>query len=355
VAKLFRLWGKKRGSRMSGWWVVGSLSEASFYGLLFLLGIVSLTIVVTWNLFWPESNIYQIGFGFWLMVIASSSFVLIGLTAFLYRVTQVLASPELRSVMLDNAKREHHRRSVGKTNTVETSLPNAASLMDSPGVRLAYRLAPQRMDTAPLIVSAIFAVAWNALLAILVVISVANHLSGRHAWFLTVLLIPFGVVSFLATRWFFRLFRRHTGVGPTTLEISELPLLPGNEYALYLCQYGRVTFKDLKVSLACFEETTYQLGTDVRTERSEVGRQVVLGPQEFVVEPEKPLEVDCQFRLPLDTMHSFQSSHNAIVWKIIVEGVAPRWRSFCRSFPIVVHPRPVASREPPQRDVPSLR
>ncbi len=85
VAKLFRLWGKKRGSRLSGWWVVGSLSEASFYGLLFLLGIVSLTIVVTWHVFWPESDIYPVGFGFWLMVIASTSFVLIGLTGFLYR------------------------------------------------------------------------------------------------------------------------------------------------------------------------------------------------------------------------------------------------------------------------------
>lgn len=341
VAKLFRLWGKKRGSRMSGWQVLGSVSEASFYGLLFLLGIVSLTVVVTWRVFWPASSIFQIYFGFWLMVIASSSFVLIGLTAFLYQVSNVLASPELRSVMLDNAKREHQRRSDGKPGRSNTSLPNAALLMDSPGVRLAYRLAAQRSDVAPMILSTVFAIGWNSMLAILCVIAVQNHLSGRPVWFLTVLLIPFGLVSFLATRWFFRLFRRHTGVGPTTLEISDLPLLPGQHYALYLCQYGRVTFRKLQVSLACFEETTYQLGTDIRTEQCEVSRQVILPPAEFVIEPEKPLEVDCQFHLPLDTMHSFQSPHNAIVWKVVVEGDAPRWRSFCRSFPIVVHPRPV--------------
>ena len=92
---------------MSGWWVVGSVSEAVFYGLLFLLGIVSLTTVVSWRVFWPASSILEIGFGFWLMVIASSSFVLIGLTAFLLQVSHVMASPELRSALVDKAKREH--------------------------------------------------------------------------------------------------------------------------------------------------------------------------------------------------------------------------------------------------------
>lgn len=346
MAKLFRLFGKKRGGRMSGWWVVGSVSEAVFYGLLFLLGIVSLTTVVSWRVFWPASSILEIGFGFWLMVIASSSFVLIGLTAFLLQVSHVMASPELRSALVDKAKREHRRRSKGETSSTATSLPDATILKDSPGVRLAYRLAANQGDTATLAVSAAFGVAWNAMLSVLIVICVESHLVGNHQYFLTVLLIPFAAVSYFATRWFFRLFRRHIGVGPTTLEISDLPLLPGNKYELYLCQYGRVTFKHLKVSLACFEETTYQQGTDVRTERHEMSRNVVLGPEQFVIEPEKPLELDCQFTLPLDTMHSFQSPHNAIVWKVIVEGEAPRWRTFCRSFPIVVHPRPV-----PQRDV----
>lgn len=350
MAKLFRLFGKKRGGRMSGWWVVGSVSEAIFYGLLFLLGIVSLTTVVTWRVFWPASSLLQIGFGFWLMVIASSSFVLIGLTAFLFQVSHVIASPELRSAMFDRAKREHLRRAKGSPESTTTSLPDATILKDSPGVRLAYRLAANQGDSAKLAVSASFAVAWNAMLAVLTVICINTHLAGKHEYFLTVLLIPFAVVSYLATRWFLRLFRRHIGVGPTTVEISDLPILPGKEYALYLCQYGRVKFKDLRVSLACVEESTYQQGTDVRTERHEMKRHVVVGPGEFVVEPEKPLELDCQFTLPLDTMHSFQSPHNAIVWKIVIEGEAPRWRTFCRSFPIVVYPRPAS-----QPDATSLK
>lgn len=61
-------------------------------------------------------------------------------------------------------------------------------------------------------------------------------------------------------------------------------------------------------------------------------------PIRLVAQLEKPLEMDCQLRLPLDMMHSFQGRHNAIVWKIIVEGEVKKWPSFYRSFPVVVFP-----------------
>lgn len=345
MAKWVRLWGKKRGSRMSGWWVVGSVSEAAFFGALFLLGIVSLTIVVSGQVFWPDSTILRIGFGFWLMVIASSSFIVIGLTAFVLQVSQTLASPEMRSAMVEKAKREHQRRAAtGDERPDLQHLPSLRALTDSPGVKLSYRLAIQRGETTPLVLSSLFTVAWNAMLAILAVISIQNHLSGRPDWFLTVLLLPFSIVSFFTTRWFFLSFRRQSGIGPTAVEISDLPLLPEGTYRLYVCQYGRSQFSKYAIWLVCYEETTYQQGTDVRTERVETHRIPVdpcTSGKDFpwVAEPEKPLEVDCQFRLPTDIMHSFQGRHNAIVWKIVIEGEARKWPSFCRNFPVVVYPR----------------
>ncbi|MCA9126947.1 MAG: hypothetical protein KDB22_07675 [Planctomycetales bacterium] len=344
MPKWVRLWGKKRGTRMSGWWVVGSVSEAAFFGALFLLGIASLTIVVTWQLFWPSSTILSIGFGFWLMVIASCSFILIGISAFILQISQTLASPEMRSALVDRAKREHQRRAVGLADKQEAkNLPSLENLMDSPGVRLAYRLELQRGETTPLILSALFVVAWNSMLAILFVLAIQNHLSGRSDWFLTVLLVPFTAVSFFATRWFFRLFRKQSGIGPTAVEISDLPLLPGREYQVYLCQYGKAVFDQLQLSLVTFEESTFQQGTDVRTERVEVARIVsqIEGPDgpPFIADREKPLELDCRFCLPDDIMHSFQGQHNAVTWKIFVEGSARKWPSFCRTFPVVVYPR----------------
>ncbi|MEZ6133287.1 MAG: hypothetical protein R3C53_00110 [Pirellulaceae bacterium] len=349
VAKWVRLWGKKRGSRMSGWWVVGSVSEAAFFGALFILGILSLTTVAAWQLFWPESTILPIGFGFWLMVIAASSFIVIGLTGFILQVSQTLASPELRSTIVDKAKRDHKRRSAGVAeSTNQTYLPHLDDLTDSPGTRLTYRLAQQSGERTPMIMCTLFTTAWNSMLAMLAVISLLNHLSGNPDWFLTVLLVPFGVVSYFATRWFFRLFRRHAGIGPTAVEISDLPLLPGNTYQLYLCQYGRANFKHLSIRMIGYEESTYHQGTDVRTERVEMSRidARCLGEsaefaRDLKAEADQPLELDCQISLPIDMMHSFQGQHHAVGWKRVVAGDAVKWPTFCRSFPVVVYPRDV--------------
>lgn len=366
MAKWVRLWGKKRGTRMSGWWVVGSVSEAAFFGALFILGIVSLTIVVSSQVFWPETTtLPTIGFGFWLLVIASSSFIVIGLTAFVLQVSQTLASPEQRSVLVDRAKREHLRRAAGQDAVDLSNLPSLRALTDSPGVKLAYRLALQRGETTPLVLSSLFSIAWNAMLAVLAVIAVENHVRQRPDWFLTVLLVPFATVSFFSTRWFFRTFKRQSGVGPTAVEISSLPLLPGKSYQVYVCQYGRATFESYCVSLVSYEETTYLQGTDVRTERVETMRiplkvqlsrrplnvesaaqraddsldaSAATAPSNWVATAELPLEMDCQLALPLDMMHSFQGRHNAVIWKLVVEGEVKKWPSFCRSFPVVVYP-----------------
>ena len=37
-------------------------------------------------------------------------------------------------------------------------------------------------------------------------------------------------------------------------------------------------------------------------------------------------------------MHSFQSRHNVVRWKLVVRGEAEAWPMFERGFPIVVYP-----------------
>ena len=58
-----------------------------------------------------------------------------------------------------------------------------------------------------------------------------------------------------------------SGVGPTQLEISDHPLLPGRRYDLYLSQAGRLTMNFLEIDIVCEEQATYHQGTDTRTER----------------------------------------------------------------------------------------
>jgi hypothetical protein len=56
------------------------------------------------------------------------------------------------------------------------------------------------------------------------------------------------------------------------------------------------------------------------------------------------LRMECRFSVPEDAMHSFQSKHNAVQWKIVVNGEANRWPLYSRSFPVLVYPQPGMSR-----------
>jgi hypothetical protein len=59
---------------------------------------------------------------------------------------------------------------------------------------------------------------------------------------------------------------------------------------------------------------------------------------DFRIEPGVPYERPLSFAIPHSAMHSFQSSHNAVNWKLVVSGLAEGWPPFQRSFPIIVYP-----------------
>ncbi len=153
--------------------------------------------------------------------------------------------------------------------------------------------------------------------------------------------MPFSIVSFLATRWFLRLFRRHIGVGPTTVEISDLPILPGKQYAYISVSVRTCGVQEFASVPHLRRRVDLSAGTDVRTERHEMKRHVVVGPSEFFVEPEKPLELDCQF-----TFHLIRCTHSKVRTMQSLENCDRRRSSqvanVLQKFPIVVYPRPVS-------------
>lgn len=219
-------------------------------------------------------------------------------------------------------------------------VPNLQPFTDSPGVRLAFRLPGTRPETRELVLGSFFVLAWNALTIFLLVLALGKLVSGKPDWFLTLFAIPvFVYVGYRVSRWFFRGFLQATGIGPTTIEIDDLPLKIGEHYRLSLVQYGRTVVKKLSIAPVCEEVATYHFGTDTRTERQEVYRGQVLEQGRCRIDWGRPLELVCEFCLPEHAMHSFQSPHNAVAWKLIVEGETHRWPSYCRSFPVVVYPR----------------
>jgi hypothetical protein len=167
----------------------------------------------------------------------------------------------------------------------------------------------------------------------------------RPDWFLTVFVLPFVVIGAWATYYFAQQMLLHTGIGPTSVEISDHPLVPGQTYQLFLSQAGRLNVRSLELLLVCEEETTFRQGTDIRTERCRVFCATIFVQTDFKIEPSKAFEHECELQVPTGVMHSFRAHHNAVHWMLLARGQAKSWPAFERSFPVVVYPPGAAGEE----------
>lgn len=338
MARLFRLWEKKRGDRSTGSKFVGGLGEGLFFGVLFLLGSLSLAYLVAARLLGAAPPLYQPGFGFWLMVLVMISFMLIGGTGVVYTVLQVGASAERRSAMARRAADIELLSDAMPSRREYPTVPRDTNLTNSPGIRLAYRLPVTHGGPWVLFAATAFFLVWNGIATVLVLVAFQSHLSERPDWFLTVFVLPFAAIGIWATYYFVQQLLLHTGIGPTTVEISDHPLRPGESYQLFVSQAGRLNVKSLELSLVCEEETTYRQGTDIRTERCRVYCESIFVERDFQIEPGKAFECSCDLRVPDHAMHSFQASQNAVQWMLVARGHAASWPVFQRCFPVVVCP-----------------
>jgi hypothetical protein len=322
---------------MSGWWFVGSLGEALFFASCFIIGVLCFTTIVSWQFLSPNTQVVRIGYGFWLLTTVSAAFIVMGAVGFWYRVLKVATSDEHREVIAKHGIVPRPKQPHNKV-VLPPSVPLLSPFTDSPGAKLAYRLPCEWAGTGALIAIGLFAMSWNAMIAVFLVFAISGLLQGIVQYRLLFLLVPGIYIGLRAGRLFLASYIQAIGIGSTTVEIEDLPLVPGRTYKLLLVQYGRLVIKKLSIRLVCEEESTYHFGTDIRTEKQVVRHQSILEQGRSRIDWGRPLELECQVAIPSDAMHSFQSLHNAIHWKIIVEGEANRWPSYCRSFPVVVYP-----------------
>jgi hypothetical protein len=227
------------------------------------------------------------------------------------------------------------------------------------GTRLSFRLFPSPRNVWSLATSAIFSIALVAMATILALIVVSafqanpsqwvdaiqeqlgpNQLGEipDRPWLAAALLVPIGLAAGWSIYQFFRQLLKLTGIGPTSIEVSGYPLMPGQSYDVFLSQSGRVRLKLLDVSLICQEEATFNQGTDIRTERSTVFRQRLLRRRGISVRPGEPFEAEFVLQVPDGAMHSFKSQNNRVQWKIVVTGQAKNWPRLRRNFAVSVHP-----------------
>ena len=289
----------------------------------------------------PDTVVLERGYNWWLWLLAlllPGALVLIGGTGL------------VRGLRAWGKSEEHRAASIGLSELLDPlahapqeapghpAVPVWDDLVNSPGTILRYRLPIESPESWTMVGLGLFALLWNAVVIVLAVGAGLDLLGGRIDWWLFGLLVPFVGVGIAGIVLFIRSLVLAAAIGPTQLEISDHPLLPGGRYDVLLAQGGSGPFRTLDLSLELEEQSTFRQGTDTRTEQRVVWRQRVTGSRDVCPTPDARYETRAVVEIPADAMHSFTSAHNAVRWRLVVQGTPDRWPVFTRTFPVVVLP-----------------
>lgn len=277
----------------------------------------------------------------WPALLIPASFVVIGIGGLVFTILHWGKSLEHRAAVVRSVPTPELFDLPAAVNPKYPYTPDCSEITSSPGTRLAYRLPLAQSPGWTLLGLLVACLAWNGAVSVFVVMVIRSYLAGISDWPMMLFIVPFLVVGIALVIVFARLLRHTAGIGPTLVEISDHPLLPGHGYHLFLSQSGNLKLKSISVSLICEEEAVFRHGTNARSESREVFRQSLYSGTSSIIRPDEPLEAECDLPIPAEAMHSFRANHNQVQWKLIVHGKILGWQGFQRSFPVVVRPLPV--------------
>ncbi len=309
----------------------------------------------------PDTVVLERGYNWWLWLLAlllPGALVLIGGSGLVRALRSWGRSEECRAASAGLAELLDPLAHPPPTSPGHPAVPSWDDLVNSPGTLLKYRLPIESAEHWTLVGFGLFALLWNAVLVVLAVGAGLDLIGGRIDWWLFALLGPFLVIGIGGIVLFVRSLFLATVVGPTQVEISDHPLVPGGQYDVLLAQGGTGVFRQLQMSLELEEQATFRQGTDTRTERVTIWCRPLVDCRDVSPAPESRFETRTSFGIPADAMHSFTSPHNAVQWRLVVRGVTDRRPAFVRVFPVVVFPpdpSPSAATGPRRSDAEAVR
>lgn len=350
--RLPQFFGKKRGHRRTGSQAWGSVGEAIFYASLMAAGLCFACLLLTGAVgFGPDAAVVPWA-RWWLGLFTAlipGALLAFGGSGLLRSIRAWGKSEERRAV--SDAISEF-LEPIGRDAEAFPDLPGVPAcedLVNSPGTILRYRLPIESPESWRLLGLGLFAVLWNAVLAVLAVTAGLDLLGGRSEPVLLAVLVPFLAVGIGGIVVFVRRLILTTSVGMTQVEICDHPLVPGGSYDVLLAQGGAGTFTGLELMLEAEESAAFRQGTDTRSEHVVVWREIVREWRDVRINPGVRFETHVTVAIPPEAMHSFVSEHNAVRWRIVVQGRPERRAAFRRAFPLVVHPRSVEGRRVERR------
>ncbi len=339
-----RLLPRKRRHRWTGSALWGSVSEGAFFVFTLVVGTASLAIVLTSRVASiPWLSILTAGVGMWLAAFVMSCLICIGAGGLIWTVVRMRTSAERRSAVVRRAA----ERTLGRAELPPSGdfpgVPKRDSFQESPGVRLAYRLPGQSQSSVwSLASAAILSMLWVGLTSVLGVIVIQSLLARTPNWLLCVGAIAAGYPAVRSIRYFLARMRDTVRIGQTIVEVSDLPLFPGETYEVFFAQAGNTRLRDLELALVCDEMAIFRDGTSERVERRRVTRQPVISCGTVKALPGAPISRSGQVAVDRSAVHSFHSPSNGIEWKFVLHGTLQNHGKFEREFPVVVYPACVA-------------
>jgi len=286
----------------------------------------------------PSNAVVKRGYSWvaWVLPLLPAAFVAVGVGGLIYVFLTWGKSAEHKA-LLQQASNMELFEGVGGSSSRYPTVPADQDITNSPGTTLKFRL-PIAAPGWNIWFMSLVAVGWNILVVWLLYKAIDEALAGRADYLLGFGLIPFliagGFLAFLAGKQ----LMITTGVEPTVLEISDHPLYPGGRYDIFFSQGGNLHFERLSVVLACDEEATFRQGTNSRTHTQRVVETEVFRREALVLKRNEPFATRMELRVPEGAMHTFQSPHNAVKWKLIVRGDLHNWPDFERVFSLLVYP-----------------
>ncbi len=162
-----------------------------------------------------------------------------------------------------------------------------------------------------------------------------SHGKPKSLWIIALGLA--GYVAMRAIQRFLIQLREAIRIGPSYLEISGLPLCPGQLCKLSYTQFGRMP-APAELAFVCDEYVEYREGTNKRSETRRVFALSLCDWESVGRESREPVQHEIDFEVPRGIMHSFQSNSNAIRWSFELKAASETGSQFQRSFPVVVVP-----------------
>ncbi|CAA6696796.1 MULTISPECIES: DUF3592 domain-containing protein [unclassified Lentimonas] len=179
---------------------------------------------------------------------------------------------------------------------------------------------------------------WNGIVSVFLFQLIKSYQGGRPDWFLTIFLIPFVLIGIGLI---FGIFHSLLALANPKIELtlSESSPALGDKVQLEWSATKPLTkVRNLKIALQGEEAATYRRGTNSVTDKSTFYRDLLLELDQPAAQQRGTLELT----IPTDSMHSFDSSNNKIVWQISVDGEIPRFPDIKNTYPITVRPIPLS-------------